>query len=141
VDVNAVYHQVYEVLSEARLRLLQRALSRMELRLGGALVTAWLTPADFAEFGADDSAAEGLIDTLRQMKGARVAALARERAGTAGVDCKVSLRSIDGTVNVADIAGRKGGGGHVRASGFTCSDGEGAQKTLAWVERQVKPLL
>ncbi len=139
VDVNAVYRRVYEDMPVAKLLLQQRALSRLELRLGGALVTAWLNAGDFAAVGADEGYSEGLVDTLRRIKGAKVAALVRERQKDGGVECKVSLRSTDGKVNVAALAALKGGGGHVRAAGFTSADG--VPETFEWLEKEIKPLL
>jgi phosphoesterase RecJ-like protein len=48
----------------------------------------------------------------------------------------VSLRSTDGSVNVAALAAKQGGGGHVRAAGFS-SDNE-PQSVLQWIEQQVE---
>ncbi|HEY5530157.1 MAG TPA: DHHA1 domain-containing protein, partial [Thermoleophilia bacterium] len=123
----------------AKLLLQQLALGRLELRLGGALVTAWLRGDDFTAVGADEGYSEGLVDTLRRIKGAKVAALVREREKDGGVECKVSLRSTDGAVNVAALAARKGGGGHIRAAGFTTQGG--VAETLDWLEAQLKALL
>lgn len=139
VDVNAVYRRVYEDMPVAKLLLQQLALGRLELRLGGALVTAWLRGDDFTAVGADEGYSEGLVDTLRRIKGAKVAALVREREKDGGVECKVSLRSTDGAVNVAALAARKGGGGHIRAAGFTTQGG--VAETLDWLEAQLKALL
>ena len=36
-----------------------------------------------------------------------------------GAPRKVSLRSVDGAVDVSKIAREKGGGGHARAAGFS----------------------
>ena len=55
------------------------------------------------------------------------------------MECKVSLRSTDGKVNVAALAALKGGGGHVRASGFTSAGG--VPETIEWLEKEIKPLL
>ena len=71
VDVAAISRQVYESVPPPKLRLLGIALERMELKQGGLLVTSWLREEDFADAGADDSHAEGIIDTLRQCKGRR----------------------------------------------------------------------
>ena len=135
VDVGAVYRQVYESTPLSKLRLLARALCHLEVRLGGALMVSWLDNDDFAQAGADESHAEGIIDTLRCIRGARVAALARERLRDGRVETKVSLRSTDGSVDVAAVAHERGGGGHARAAGFT-SD-EDVPAVLAWIESQV----
>lgn len=139
VDVNGVYRLVYESAPLPKFMLLQRALARLEIRLGGSMVVSWLTPEDFAQTGADDGHAEGIIDTLRRIKGARVAALVKERPGGEHPSCKASLRSTDGTVNVASIAAKRGGGGHVRAAGFTCAGGTG--EVIEWIEDEVRASL
>ncbi|MBN1629298.1 MAG: bifunctional oligoribonuclease/PAP phosphatase NrnA [Thermoleophilia bacterium] len=136
VDVAAVYRLVYESTPLPKLLLLQRALAHLEVRLGGALMVSWLGNGDFSESGADEGHAEGIIDTLRQIRGARVAALVRERTRDGGVQTKVSLRSTDGTIDVAALANKQGGGGHVRAAGFT-SDLD-VVGVLAWIEDQVE---
>jgi phosphoesterase RecJ-like protein len=72
---------------------------------------------------------------LRCIAGVRVAALARERQKDGQAETKVSLRSTDGSVDVAAIAHERGGGGHLRAAGFT-TDGPAAA-VLEWIERNV----
>jgi len=119
VDVNAVYRELYENLALPKLLLLQRALTRMKLLLGGRLVESWLMLDDFVECGAKESHTEGIIDVLRTVQGVQVAALLRERCRGREPEFKASLRATDGAVNVADIAHVWGGGGHVRAAGFT----------------------
>ena len=79
-----------------------------------------LEEEDFAATGAEESHAEGIIDQLRAVAGAKVAALIRaclaeDRAGL----LKVSLRATDDEVDVSAIARAHGGGGHRRAAGFT----------------------
>lgn len=136
LDVPAVYRAVYENTPLPKLRLLSRALSRLEVRLGGALVVSWLANDDFALAHADEGHADGIIDTLRCVQGARLAVLARQRSRDGRVETKVSLRSTDGAVDVAVLAQKRGGGGHARAAGFTCDDD--VPTVLAWIEDQVR---
>lgn len=135
VDVAWVYRQVYESTPLPKLLLLERALRHLEVRLGGALAVSWLSNDDFVQAGADEGHAEGLIDTLRRINGVRVAVLVRERKTESGVQTKVSLRSTDGSLNVAELAHKRGGGGHIRAAGFTSDDEVGS--VLAWIESEV----
>ena len=131
-DVAAVYRQVYESVPLPKMMLLQRMVSRMEPRLDGALVVSWLGDADLKEAGAHEGHTEGLIDTLRCLRGVRVAALARERKRGTALETKVSLRSTDGAVDVAELAHERGGGGHTRAAGFTSNDT--VKSVLDWLE-------
>jgi phosphoesterase RecJ-like protein len=138
-DINAVNREVYESVPLPKVLLLARILSRLEIRLDGVLVTSWLGNGDFAEAGAHEGHSEGLIDTLRCIAGVRVAVLARERQRNGQAETKVSLRSTDGSVDVAAIAHSRGGGGHTRAAGFT-TDGS-ADAVLEWIEDRVGALL
>lgn len=135
VDVSAVYRQLYESVPLAKLRLLGRALEHAEVRQGGRVVISWLEEGDFAAAGASEGHAEGIVDTLRQTRGARVAVLARARGQGDSLQVKVSLRSLDNRVDVSAIAREQGGGGHRQAAGFT-AHAELAE-VLAWVEQRV----
>jgi phosphoesterase RecJ-like protein len=139
VDAAAISRQIYESISPSKIRLLGRALEHMELTQGGVVVTSWLREDDFAAAGADDSHAEGIIDTLRQVRGAAVAVLAREKSGGTEAQTKVSLRSMDGKVDVAAIAQLRGGGGHKQAAGFTTAGD--VFEVLQWTERQFQSVL
>ncbi|MCX8032930.1 MAG: bifunctional oligoribonuclease/PAP phosphatase NrnA [Thermoleophilia bacterium] len=139
VDASAVCRLVYESLPLSKLQLLGRALSRLEVRLDGALAISRLLNGDFAEFGADEGQAEGIIDTIRLLRGVRVAVLLRERIGKQGVETKASLRSTDGSVDVAALAHEVGGGGHVRAAGFTVQ--ADADQVVRWLETRLRELL
>src|SRR4051794_34108865 len=127
-----VFQRLYESVQASKLRLLARALDRIELRLGGRLAVTWLTRADIAETGADESATDGVIDSLRAIEGVEVAAFIREAANGSGH--KVSLRSAGGLVDVSRIARAGGGGGHARAAGF--SSDLGRPELVALIEHE-----
>jgi phosphoesterase RecJ-like protein len=139
VDVNEVSRRVYETTPLSSLRLLERALRHIELYLDGELVMSWVDGSDFAETGAKEDHTEGIVDDLRRIQGARVVAFIRQCGGDASGECKVSLRSTDGTINVAAIAKKQGGGGHVRASGFHFTGTP--RETMDWIEAEVRDLL
>lgn len=63
-----------------------------------------------------DTDTEGLIDAIRYIKGCKLAVLVK-RADEKSF--KVSLRSGGGKVDSAKIAKEFGGGGHLKAAGFT----------------------
>ena len=95
-----------------------RALARFD---DGRLTVAVLTAEDFAQTGAEDSHAEGIVDHLRARRrhqgcGADSRGL---RAAGGPAQRKVSLRATDDDVDVSAIARAFGGGGHRRAAGFT----------------------
>ena len=139
VNVSEVYRRVFEQVDLPKFMLLQRALSNLQLRMNGALAISWLNPEDYALAGAKPSHAEGIIDNLRRIKGVKVAALVKDRSDRQPMDCKVSLRATDDSVNVAKIANKYGGGGHIRAAGFTCIGT--VDMLMNWVEDEVRVAL
>ena len=119
VNVDETYRRLYEHVPLEKLRLLSRALEGIEHHCGGTLVLAYVTDTDYAASGAGEEMTEGIIDHLRSVEGARVAALVRDLGDRGRAARKVSLRSSDGEVDVSAIARAHGGGGHKRAAGFS----------------------
>ncbi len=119
VDVNGIFRRLYERVPEAKLKLIARALGRIDRRLDGALSTTYLSAEDYAATGADETLTEGIIDFVRGIEGTSVAAVVRDKPDSQREARKVSLRSTDGSVDVSLIARKMGGGGHRRAAGFS----------------------
>jgi bifunctional oligoribonuclease and PAP phosphatase NrnA len=119
VDVDDTYRRLYERVPLEKLRLVSRALEGIELHCDGALVVTYISVADYEASGATEEMTEGIIDHLRSVDGARVAAVIRDQPSRGGGARKVSLRSSGGEVDVSVIARKGGGGGHVRAAGFS----------------------
>lgn len=118
-DVHRVFQGVYESVQFAKLKLVARALERAEVYDGGKIVVSYLVRSDFDEVGASEPYAEGIIDQLRAVEGAQVAALIREPPRESGPSRKVSLRSSVDEIDVSAIARKSGGGGHRQAAGFS----------------------
>jgi phosphoesterase RecJ-like protein len=118
VDVDDIYRRLYEKVPIEKLRLISRALAKVETPSDGELAISYLTAEDYRAAGASEVLTEGIIDHLRSLDGARVAALVRDKAD-GPQPRKVSLRSVDGAVDVSLIAREHGGGGHARAAGFS----------------------
>ena len=119
VDVNGIFRRLYERVPEEKLRLVARALGKIDRHLDGALSTTYISADDYAATGADEMLTEGIIDFVRGIEGTLVAAVIRDKPDSQREARKVSLRSTDGTVDVSLIAGKMGGGGHKRAAGFS----------------------
>src|SRR6187431_2730824 len=122
-DLHRIFQGVYESVQFAKLKLLARALERAQVYEGGRLVVSYLRRTDFAEVGAAEPYSEGIIDYLRAVEGADMAALIREppRGGTPAR--RVSLRASADELDVSKIARASGdGGGHRQAAGFSSSD-------------------
>ena len=82
-DAHKVFQGVYESVQFAKLKLLARALERAEVYAGGRVVVSYLLRNDFPEVGAVEPYSEGIIDSLRAVEGAQLAALIREPHATA----------------------------------------------------------
>jgi len=117
--VHAVFQQVYESVEFAKLKLLARALERARVLEGGLIIVSHLLRTDFAEVGAAEPYSEGIIDYLRAVEGAELAALIREPPRNDGPTRRVSLRASVDELDVSAIARLSGGGGHRQAAGFS----------------------
>jgi phosphoesterase RecJ-like protein len=118
-DVHKVFQGIYESVQFAKLKLLARALDRAQIYDGGRVVVTFLRRNDFAEVGAEEPYSEGIIDFLRAVEGAELAALIREPPRDEGPTRRVSLRASVEDVDVSAIARSFGGGGHKQAAGFS----------------------
>ena len=118
VDVNDIYRRLYERVPPEKLRLLSRAIEKIDRFDNGRLTVTYLTAADYETTGATEVLGEGIIDQLRGIEGTAVAAVIRDKADRGRWARKVSLRSTDGALDVSAIARKHGGGGHPRAAGF-----------------------
>jgi len=118
-DVHRVFQGVYESVEFAKLKLLARALDRAQVYEGGRLVVSHLLRSDFTELNAAEAYSEGIIDYLRAVEGAEMAALIREPPRREGPKRRVSLRASNDELDVSAIARKSDGGGHRQAAGFS----------------------
>jgi bifunctional oligoribonuclease and PAP phosphatase NrnA len=118
-DVHRVFQGVYESVEFAKLKLLARALERAQVYEGGRLVVSSLLRSDFTELNAAEAYSEGIIDYLRAVEGAEMAALIREPPRRDRPQRRVSLRASNDELDVSAIARKSGGGGHRQAAGFS----------------------
>jgi bifunctional oligoribonuclease and PAP phosphatase NrnA len=103
-DVRRVFQSVYESVQLAKLKLLARALERAQVYEGGGMVVSHLLKTDFAEVGAAEPYSEGIIDFLRAVEGAEMAALIREPPAPGRPARRISLRSSSDELDVSAIA-------------------------------------
>jgi phosphoesterase RecJ-like protein len=118
-DIQRIFQGVYESMQFAKMKLLGRALDRAALYEESRVVVSYLLRGDFGEVGAVEPYSEGIIDVLRAVEGAELAALIREPPRDGGPARKISLRSSTDRVDVSAIARKSGGGGHKQAAGFS----------------------
>jgi bifunctional oligoribonuclease and PAP phosphatase NrnA len=118
VDVDDTYRRLYERVPIEKLRLIARALEKIERHDEGRFAVTYISADDYEATGAGEVLTEGIIDFVRALEGTAVAAVIRDKTDGGHSARKVSLRSTDGTVDVSAIARIHGGGGHRRAAGF-----------------------
>jgi len=121
-DVHRVFQGVYENVDFAKLKLLARALDHARILEGGRMIVSHLERADFEAAGAEEPYSEGIIDYLRAVEGAELAALIREPPTRNGPTRRVSLRTMAEDLDVSAIARKSGGGGHKQAAGFSSEE-------------------
>jgi len=119
VEVDDIYRRLYERVPLEKLHLVARAIERVERVDDCRLAVTYISAEDYSDTGANESLTEGIIDHVRSLEGAEVAAMIRDKTDGGAYARKVSLRSATGTVDVSAIAQRHGGGGHRRAAGFS----------------------
>jgi phosphoesterase RecJ-like protein len=100
--------------SPASLRILGLALTSLEERAGGRIGALTLTREMFERAKASPEEADGIVQFAKSIEGTRVGVLIQE---VGGGEIRASLRS-DGSVDVNEVAGRFGGGGHRNAAGL-----------------------
>jgi phosphoesterase RecJ-like protein len=113
-DLGRISQEVYESYPLARVNLLRHVYNKFHLTHDGRTAYFWLKKRDYIRTGAQPDDSEGLIDHIRAIQGVVVACLFEEvEPGLT----RISLRSKSSDVNVNDIAGLFGGGGHSAAAG------------------------
>ena len=96
-------------------KILGLALLNAELYLDGAVIATVVFQEDMKRFSVLPKHLDGIVNQLRVTKDTKIALFLYENEdGTS----KGSLR-VNGDTNVADIAAQFGGGGHVKAAGFS----------------------
>ncbi|MCI6857994.1 MAG: bifunctional oligoribonuclease/PAP phosphatase NrnA [Eubacterium sp.] len=96
-------------------QILGRALMQSILLLDGKVIFSVISKKDIEFYGIESADLDGIIDQLRVTEGVECALLLHEKEE--GV-YKVSMRAND-LVDVSEIAGMFGGGGHIKAAGCT----------------------
>jgi bifunctional oligoribonuclease and PAP phosphatase NrnA len=133
-DVHRVFQGVYENVAFAKLKLVATALQNAQVFDGGRVVVSHLEREDFDSAGAEEPYSEGIIDYLRAVEGAEIAALIREPPTADGPTRRVSLRTTAEDVDVSAIARKSGGGGHPQAAGF--SSEASVDEIIAFIRRE-----
>ena len=106
--------RIMDEYGHARLKLLRLALDTIEFHNKGQIGIIMITREMFEATHADRADSDKFVDYPRFVSGVELAVLIRQKGEN---EYKFSLRS-NGLIDVARLASRFGGGGHIRAAGF-----------------------
>ncbi len=106
--------EVYQSYPLSRAKLLRHVYSKFRLTHDDRIGYFWLKKRDFTRTGADTADSEGLIDHIRAIEPVIVAVTFEEIEPDL---TRISVRSKSDQVNVSEVCGQFGGGGHPAAAG------------------------
>lgn len=113
IDHAEINHKLFMSKSPEQMKAEGFVASRVKTEFSGKVAYAAVSKADMNELGVSDVHFDTAIDVVRSLLGVEIAFVAKETSR--GI--KVSLRSTG--ANVASVASKHGGGGHIRAAGCT----------------------
>ncbi len=123
IDFSGIAKKVFDTFTKEFLALQERAIKKLEFFCDGKIALLKLSEKDFDECGIDEAAASSIVTLPAKIAGVEVGVYIRNR----GTDeHKVSLRSVN-AVDVSKIAADFGGGGHIRAAGYSVKPDELAE--------------
>jgi phosphoesterase RecJ-like protein len=112
-DPSYVAFMVYKSRPLSTVKLSGLAIASMQVEMDGKLAWTRLSRRMLHEAGAVMAESEDIIDTLSSLAGVEVAIIFKEVSARL---TKISVRTR-GAVDAAELCGRFGGGGHLRAAG------------------------
>ncbi len=118
IDVAEISHRVFDMTPYPKLLLKAVAIENMRLHFDGKLALIALKKEDYAFLMGKDEYFDGIVNIANNTEGVMVGILMRE---TPTGEIKVNMRSSSDDIDVALYANHNGGGGHIRASGFSAS--------------------
>ena len=118
IDFAAISKRVFNTKSPAYYTLMRTALDRLKFFEDGKICALYLSQQDFEDAGIDESMATGIVTLPTGIEGVEVGIYLRKREEN---EYKISLRSVE-FIAVATVASQWGGGGHVRAAGYSVFD-------------------
>lgn len=133
IDAGRVNHLLFESKTPAQLKAEAATADRTVLAADGRIAYAILERPLLDRYGEEYF--ETAIDIVRAVAGVRIAFTVKEQANG---DLRISMRSTE--ADVAAVAARHGGGGHLRAAGCTFS-GTAVQDAVRALVAELTPLV
>ena len=112
IDASDINHRLFTSKSKEQIKAEGYIASKIESCADGRIAYATVTLCEIESLGLKKEHFETAIDVVRSLFGAEIALVIKE---TESGKYKASLRSVG--ANVANVAAKFGGGGHVRAAG------------------------
>lgn len=113
-NLRSISKEIFNTTKLSTMRLWGRVLKNTYQTPEGVTMSV-VTKDDFEETGADYSEMTGVVDYVNSVPGTAYSVILTERDDVV----KGSLRTLNDDVNVSEIASQYGGGGHVKAAGFS----------------------
>ncbi|HPR24174.1 MAG TPA: bifunctional oligoribonuclease/PAP phosphatase NrnA [Bacillota bacterium] len=117
-DFSKISVEIYQNEDLSKFRLESKIIDTAEVFAKGKGIIACVTQKMLEEAGARMEETEGMVAKLRSVKGVQIAVLIKENDTG---EMKVAMRAKE-EGNVAKIAGKYNGGGHIKAAGCTIYD-------------------
>jgi phosphoesterase RecJ-like protein len=115
IDYSRIIDETYYQKTFAQNLILAKALLKAKLYLNNKVIVSYITQEEMDEVGVLPRHLEGIVQQLRNTKGAEVAVFLYQTDDTG---YKVSTRAT-GDVDLTVLARKFGGGGHAKAAGFS----------------------
>ncbi len=144
-DAAQTAFKLFDERSFSSTQLVGLALSNMHSASAGQLIYTALSASDFASIGTGDDSSENVVNFLRNVKGARMAIVFRERRDDVGIVTRISVRSVP-ELRADLFADEFGGGGHAVAAGckqrgnFEAAVQRVTERAVEWLEEEHEPL-
>ncbi len=113
-NLRSLSKEIFNTTKISTMRLWGRVFKNI-VRTDDGVTMSVITQKDFQDTGAGFDEISGAVDFVNSVPGSEYSVILTERDGKV----KGSLRTLHDEVDVSRIASNFGGGGHVKASGFT----------------------
>ncbi|HBY20195.1 MAG: hypothetical protein A2Y24_06645 [Clostridiales bacterium GWE2_32_10] len=113
IDFDRLIRELFFERTYEQTKLLGRALENMELLFDKRVALSTITFKELKDINAKTNEINGIVNTIMQIKGLKIAIFMYEPAPN---NVKVSFRSME-PYNVCEIAQKLDGGGHILAAG------------------------
>ena len=135
IDFTKIVDEAFNQKTYNQNRAMGQALLSSRLRLGGRVVTSFLTLEEMHALEVLPKHMEGIVEQMRNTKDVELAVFLYENEDHT---FKVSFR-VNGAFDAASLAMHFGGGGHVKAAGCTVEGPaeEAIERILAEVEKRL----